>query len=225
MGDFSGKVVLVTGAGRGVGRALAEAFVFQGALVAANDISPVNLNTLVEQIKKSEGQVRVYVDDVAKKVAVQAIVNQVLDDWGQIDILVNSANVEPHFPLLDIDEWDWHRAIDVNLTGAFLMMQSVGRVMRQQGNGVIVNIAPIAGRPELPDQAAYVASKMGLVGLTQQAAHELFPYGIRVHAVCTGFPECHTSEVSASTNITEAVLYLCGASASHLNGQIMNIPG
>jgi len=224
MGDFTGKVVLVTGAGRGAGRALAEAFAARGALVAANDISPVNLNTLVEQIKKSEGQVRAYVEDVAKKVAVQTIVNRVLDDWGQIDILVNSANVEPHFPFLDIDEWDWHRAIDVNLTGAFLMMQSVGRVMRQQGNGGIVNITPLAGRPELPDRAAYIASKMGLIGLTRQAAPELSSYGIRVHAVCTGMPGCHQSEVPGPTNIVEAVLYLCSASASRLNGQIINIP-
>lgn len=223
MTEFSGKVVLVTGAGRGAGRALAEAFASQGARVAANDISPVNLEAVVEQIKTNDGQAKALVDDVAKKVAVQALVNHVLDDWDRIDVLVISANVEPQYPILEIDEWDWHRTLDVNLTGAFLMMQSVGRVMRQQGNGVIVNVAPIAGREELPDRAAYVASKMGLVGLTRQAAHELSPYGIRVHAVCTGMPEYHQVEVLQPTTMVDTVLYLCGSSASHLNGQIVNI--
>lgn len=223
MTEFSGKVVLVTGAGRGAGRALAEAFASQGARVAANDISPVNLEAVVEQIKTNDGQAKALVDDVAKKVAVQALVNHVLDEWDRIDVLVISANVEPQYPILEIDEWDWHRTLDVNLTGAFLMMQSVGRVMRQQGNGVIVNVAPIAGREELPDRAAYVASKMGLVGLTRHAAHELSSYGIRVHAVCTGMPEYHQAEVLQPTTMVDTVLYLCGSSASHLNGQIVNI--
>jgi NAD(P)-dependent dehydrogenase (short-subunit alcohol dehydrogenase family) len=94
----------------------------------------------VDQIVAGGGRAKAYVDDVAKKVAAQNIINQVEDDFGQIDILINHAAVEPHIPLLDMDEWDWHRVLDVNLTGAFLMTQSAGRVMRERASGVIINL-------------------------------------------------------------------------------------
>jgi len=219
MDEFKDKVVLVTGAGRGAGKAIAEAFAARGAKVALNDISPVNVDEVVAQITAGGGQARVYVDDVAKKVSVQAMINNLTDDWKRLDILVNCANVEPHTPLLDLDEWDWHRTLDVNLTGAFLLTQSVGRVMREQKGGVIVNVIPVAGRAEMPDRGAYVASKFGLAGLTRQAALELEPYNIHVHAVCTGLPELATTEESHD-DVAAAVLALC---ADDSTGQIINI--
>lgn len=219
MDTFDGKIVLVTGAGRGAGKAIAEAFAARGAKVVLNDISPVNVDEVVAQITASGWQAKAYVDDVAKKVSVQAMVNNVTDDWGRVDILINCANVEPHTPLLDLDEWDWHRTLDVNLTGAFLLIQSVGRVMREQGVGVIVNVIPVAGRVEMPDRGAYVASKFGLAGLTRQAALELAPYDIRVNAVCTGLPELATTEGSHD-DVAAAVLALC---ADNSTGQIINI--
>jgi NAD(P)-dependent dehydrogenase (short-subunit alcohol dehydrogenase family) len=219
MDTFDGKIVLVTGAGRGAGKAIAEAFAARGAKVVLNDISPVNVDEVVAQITASGWQAKAYVDDVAKKVSVQAMVNNVTDDWGRVDILINCANVEPHTPLLDLDEWDWHRTLDVNLTGAFLLIQSVGRVMREQGDGVIVNVIPVAGRVEMPDRGAYVASKFGLAGLTRQAALELAPYDIRVNAVCTGLPELATTEGSHD-DVAAAVLALC---ADKSTGQIINI--
>ena len=219
MDTFDGKIVLVTGAGRGAGKAIAEAFAARGAKVVLNDISPVNVDEVVAQITASGWQAKAYVDDVAKKVSVQAMVNNVTDDWGRVDILINCANVEPHTPLLELDEWDWHRTLDVNLTGAFLLIQSVGRVMREQGDGVIVNVIPVAGRVEMPDRGAYVASKFGLAGLTRQAALELAPYDIRVNAVCTGLPELATTEGSHD-DVAAAVLALC---ADNSTGQIINI--
>ena len=219
MDTFEDKVVLVTGAGRGAGKAIAQAFAARGAKVALNDISPVNVDEVMAQITASGGQARVYVDDVAKKVSVQAMINNLTDDWKRLDILVNCANVEPHTPLLDLDEWDWHRTLDVNLTGAFLLIQSVGRVMRDQGGGVIVNVIPVAGRAEMPDRGAYVASKFGLAGLTRQAAIELEAHDIRVHAVCTGLPELANSEESHD-DVAAAVLALC---ADESTGQIINI--
>lgn len=220
MNDFEGKVVLVTGAGRGAGRAIVEAFAARGARVAANDISPINVDAVVEDIRARGGMAMVCVEDVAKKVSAQALINTITDAWGRIDILVNTANVEPHTPLLDMDEWDWHRTLDVNLTGAFLLMQSVGRVMRAQGGGVMVNLAPIAGRLNQTDRAAYVASKVGLVGLTRQAALELAAHNIRVHAVCTGLPElANTAELHE--DVAAAVLSLCAEGQP--TGQIVNI--
>jgi len=184
MNDLKNKVVLITGAGKGSGRVLAEAFAKHGAIVAANDISPVNVEVVVDGINKQGGRAKTYVEDVAKKLGAQNIIKQVEDDFGRIDILVNHAAVEPHVPLLDMDEWDWHRVLDVNLTGAFLMAQSAGRVMRSRGSGVIINIITVKQGPTGAKlEAAFVASMEGLNGLTREAARELGQYGIQVHAV------------------------------------------
>jgi len=182
MDTLKEKVVLITGAGKGCGRLLAQAFAERGSRVAANDISPINVEEVVNQITAKGGHAKAYIEDVAKKVGAQHIINQVEDDFGRIDILINHAAVEPHVPLLEMDEWDWHRVLGVNLTGAFLMTQSAGRLMRAQGSGVIFNL--ITGSP--PDgngAAAFVASMRGLDGLTRQAAREFAPHGVRVYAI------------------------------------------
>jgi len=185
MKEYSGKVVLITGAGKGSGRTLAEAFAERGAIVAANDISPVNMEEVVNEINKKGFQARAYVEDVAKKLGAQNLIKQVEDEFGRIDILINHAAVEPNIALLDMDEWDWHRVLDVNLTGTFLMTQSVGRVMRAQGSGVIINLVS-PNQDSVKNEAAFITSMQGLNGFTLQAAHELNPYGIQVHAVETG---------------------------------------
>jgi NAD(P)-dependent dehydrogenase (short-subunit alcohol dehydrogenase family) len=195
MDKFKDQVVLITGAGKGSGRILAEAFAGQGAIVAANDISPINVEEVVAGITAKGGQAQAYVEDVAKKVGAQHIINQVEDDFGRIDILINHATVEPQVPLLDMDEWDWHRVLDVNLTGAFLMTQSAGRVMRARGSGVIISL--IAESTEHPGKAAFAASMQGLDAFTRRAARELRPYGIRVYAL-----------VNRSKNLVEAVFAL-----------------
>ena len=213
---LEGKIVLITGAGKGKGRALAEALSKRGAIIAANDISPINLDELV---KESEGKIKAYIEDIAKKVGVQTIIKQVEDDFGRIDILINHAAVEPASPLLDMDEWDWHRVLDVNLTGAFLAMQSVGRVMRAQGSGVIINIIT-AGEPQDRNKAAYITSMYGLVGMTRSASEEMAPYGIHVHAVGSGLEEFQQADKAVPSELIEAVCFLCGSS---LSGQIVNV--
>jgi len=191
MNNLKDKVILITGAGKGSGRTLAKSLAEHGAIIAVNDISPINVDEVADEINKNGGRAKVYIEDVAKKVGVQHLIKQVEDEFGRIDVLINHAAVEPHVPLLDMDEWDWHRVMDVNLTGSFLMAQSVGRVMRasspqgNQGSGVIINLIA-ANQHTVKNDAAFVASMNGLDGFTRQAAQELSPYGIQVHAVETG---------------------------------------
>ena len=220
---FKDKVVLITGAGRGYGRELAKAFAAQGARLALNDISPGNLDTLVQEIEAMGVEAKAFVQDIAKKVPVQGLVMKVEDDFGTIDILINHSAVEPNKPVLEIDEWDWQRTIMVNLSAAFLMTQSVGRVMQQQGGGVIVNLVPLEGRDAESGKTAYVSSMMGLVGFTRQAARELGAHHVRIHAVGTGIAEMQKAETEIPSGFNEAVLYLCDEANARLNGQIVNI--
>lgn len=239
MANFAGKVVLVSGAGRGVGRAMAQAFAAQGAAIAANDITPINLDVTLERIRATGGQAKDYICDVGKKMPVESMVDQVLNDWGRIDILINAASVQPRVALLDMDEWDWRRAVDVNLGGVYFMIQLVGRAMRAQGGGAIVNVLSavaeqIAGQPSGgAGRAAFIASKMGVIGLTQAAAHELSPYNIRVNALCLSESEAQAQEKypaspdaavgysNLAQEAAEAALLLCSEDAIHFTGQIL----
>lgn len=222
--EYQDKVVLITGAGRGTGRSLAGVFASQGARLALNDVSPQNVESLAVELGRRGCMARTYVDDIAKKVAVQALVNQVEDDFGRLDVLVNHAAVEPHATLLEMDEWDWHRTLDVNLTGAFLLMQSVGRLMRERGGGVIINLVSLSGGTVALDRAAYIASMFGLIGLTRQAAREFFAYGVRVHVVGRGLGRFQNTGTTAPADLSRAVLSLCGEGAADLTGHIVNVP-
>ena len=198
MGNFENKVILVTGAGKGTGRGVAEAFAGQGARVAANDISPINLDETVAHILAAGGQVKAYVEDIAKKMPVQTLLNAVLDDFGRIDILVNCAEVEPQKSVLEMDDWDWQRTLDVNLNGAFLLTQSAGRIMKDKGGGVIIHVGE---RPQgLEKRAAYFTSKAGLAALAALAAYELSEHGIRFY---------HIQPAEAS-DVVRHILELCG---------------
>lgn len=184
MTNLSGKVVLVTGAGKGTGRAIAQAFAQQGAMLAINDLTPVNLDETEASIRSAGGKVKAYIVDVTKKMPIQSLVNSVVDDWGRIDILVNCARVKPSSSLLEMDDWDWQRTLDVNLSGVFLLMQSVGRVMRKQGGGSILTI----GRQEITgmNQAAYAVSQAALVELSTRVGMEFSAYNIQVHLIQSG---------------------------------------
>ena len=244
MDEFVGKVALITGAGRGLGREISIAFSSLGVAVAANDINPINLDETVNLILQAGGNANAYVFDIAKRMPIEGMVTQVLDQFRHIDILVNHASVEPEALILDMDEWEFHRTLDVNLGGPFFCMQHVGRAMREHGGGAIVNIvSPIWKRKPYMRQAAHLSSQAGLLGLTRAAAQEFSPYKIRVNAVCTGeideslftslewnintlhqwlgsFPSVGLGHHS---DLVSLVLFLCSDAASSLTGQVISL--
>ena len=215
MGDFGGKVVIITGAGQGIGRALALAFADRGAVIAANALTPINLDETIAQIRTAGGQAQAYVADIASKLALQTMLNEITDQYGRVDILVQSASVEPRDALLEMDEWDWRRMLDSNLTGPFLLMQSAGRIMREQGGGVMVNLVCVDG-----ESRAAAAGKTGLLALTQAAASEFAAHNIRVNAVSCGALGAETL-AGFPENPVDLVLFLCSGESSDMNGKII----
>ena len=244
--NFQNQVVLVTGAGRGIGKAIALAFAGEGAKVAVNDINPDSCETTANEINASGGEAAAFHADVSNKLAVQSMLIDLEDRWGRVDVLINNAGVEPHKPIVQLDEWDWDRTIDVNLKGAFICSQSVGRMMIKQGGGAIVNIASIAGRAAgLRDRSAYVASKTGLIGFTKECAREFAAHQIRVNAVCPGvivtemtahlrdnaaqlqkwLEDIPLGRLGEPDDVTGLVLFLCSDAARYITGQAINVDG
>ncbi|MBI5668717.1 MAG: SDR family oxidoreductase [Chloroflexi bacterium] len=234
--DLSRQTALVTGAGADVGQAIALALAASGAAVIANDVNPDRADRVAEQITAAGGRALAWQADVSNRFQVGSLIEAGRDAFGRIHILVNAAGVMKPGPLPALDEWDWRRILDVNLTGAFFCSQLLGRVMADEGGGVIVNIASTAGHPNpLPDGVAYVASKAGLIGLTRQSARELAPLGIRVNAVCPG----NIAEGDTPTNqpvnaqgcwgtpaaVADVVLFLCSDAARFITGQAINVDG
>jgi NAD(P)-dependent dehydrogenase (short-subunit alcohol dehydrogenase family) len=220
---LTGKGALVTGGGSGLGRAICRGFADAGAKVAIADVSIEKAEETVALAKESGGEAYALELDVSKKNDVERAVAKVIEKWGAIDILVNSAGVAIRGTALEYTEENWNKIISVNLTGTFFCCQAVSRYMVQRRSGKIVNIASIGGFVAYPGSIAYLASKGGVVQLTRGFAVELAPYNIQVNAIAPSLFE--TPMVAGTRSDAESQRYFMERTPMGRKGRPEEIAG
>jgi 3-oxoacyl-[acyl-carrier protein] reductase len=242
--EFKDRVAIVTGAGRGIGKAIALTFIREGAKVALIDVDKEKLEILKNEIEKKKGKVITIFCDITKSSEVKEMVNQVRKTFARVDILVNNAGIIRRGTIETVTEEDWDQVIAVNLKGTFNCCKAVVEIMKSQGYGKIVNISSIAGKMgDITSAPGYGPSKAGVDALTKTLARQLAPYGINVNAVSPHAIETEMSaqwseerrkEIIASIplgrlgkpeDVAEAALFLASDEASFITGEILDVNG
>jgi 3-oxoacyl-[acyl-carrier protein] reductase len=243
---FNGKVAIVTGAGNGIGYAIAKAFAEEGAHVVIADIDKSVGKKAAKEIIEAGGKALSIPTDVSDEKQVQSMVDETLRELGKIDILVNNAGITVHKKLVELEREAWDRQIGVQLTGPFLATKHVARHMIERGGGKIVNITSVAGEMGRVKQAAYCSAKGGLIMLTKVAAMELAEHGINVNSVAPGLIDVPSQREEANLSqaykdsyleqlplgriglpddIVKMVLFLASPDAEWITGQNFIVDG
>jgi len=246
--EFAGRVALITGAARGLGLAAAERFLAGGARVVINVRRPEQAAAVAGQLHERGGggeRVLVLPGDIANSATVRAMVARALERFGRLDVLVNNAAAAFSTRFEQIGEEEWRRAIDVNLTAAFLCIQAALPAMKANRYGRVVNLSSTAGKSvSTLGGAHYTASKAGLLGLTRAAAKELGPHGITVNAVCPGLIDTELTREHATpeqlavyarsfpvqrlgtaAEVGELICFLTSERAGYITGAAIDING
>ncbi len=213
---MEGKVALVTGGGRGIGRAIARALVREGCRVAVCARTTTEVEETARQGRALGGRVLALTADVSVEADAERAVTETIRELGGLDILVNNAGVFTLAPVVETTVAEWDRLMAVNARGTFLCSRAALRHLREQRSGTIINIASTAAKRAYAEQSAYVAAKHAVLGFTKALALEAQPYGIRVHAICPGVVATQMSAVTHADrpdrmepeDVAEAVLYL-----------------
>ena len=239
---LKGKVAIVTGASRGIGRATAIALGTEGARVVVNYAnSPAAAEEVVAEITALGSEAIALAADVSQADQVDALISATLEKWGAIDVLVNNAGITRDTLLLRMKLEDWQAVIDLNLTGVFLCTRAVSKIMLKQRSGRIVNITSVSGQTGNPGQANYSAAKAGVIGFTRTVAKELASRGITVNAVAPGFittdmtNDLKTDEIlkfiplnryGQPEEVAGLIRFLAAdPAASYITGQVINVDG
>lgn len=244
MGSLEGKVAVVTGASRGIGRVTARRLAAEGcAVFLAADGTAAELEAAAGEVDKAGGKARFGLFDLARDGAAEAMVEAALVQFRRIDILINNAGIKADAQLGALEESDWDQVIDVNLKGVFNCTQAVSRVMSLAGGGRIVNATSVVAHYGNFGQTNYVASKTGVIGMTRVWARELGPKGITVNAVAPGFIDTDMAHsvpknilnqfrertplgrLGRPEEVANAYVFLASDEASFITGTVLNVDG
>ena len=240
---LNGKIAIVTGAGKGIGEAVARKFATEGAKVMCCARNIAQVNQVVSEINNAGGQAKGFRVDVSKKKEIEAMIQDVLDQYGRIDILVNNAGIIDDAQLKNMTDEQFDKVIDINLKGTYYCGRAVVNIMIAQNAGVIINTSSIVGIYGNFGQSNYAASKFGVIGLTKTWSKELGRYNIRCNAVCPGFiatsilapmpdkiikaleEKVPLKRLGQPEEIANLFSFLASDEASYMNGAVIDISG